>query len=230
MGPSLLRNVIQVCLQATRKSLPQGLPVSPSGVSVNPLGARVKMPHGGPAGWRSVEVGLRSVSGRLSSQLPASSATTVSRTWEFAEFRRRAPGVPDHFGRPRVPPSVACRGGLRERPGGRAGDVTPASGAPPAPALPDGSRRLVGVRRGSGGGRWSVPAAVGRRGCGRALRRVWRGFGGGCLGGRAGCGSVGGRPGTLNAIGRGRSGPCGGCGRGGLRVADWSPSCRRRAR
>lgn len=181
MGPSLLRDVFRYASRRAGGPSRKGFRFRRSGVSVNPPGARVKMPHGGPAGWRSVEVGLRSVSGRISSQLPASSATTRGWTWGFTTIFGHAAGVPDHFGRPRVPPSAACRGRSGERSGHRAGDVTPAPGAPPATAPPDadGCRRgsprrpvvLLGGRRCRRvvGGR-SGPASAGRLGSFEARR------------------------------------------------------------
>lgn len=66
MGPSLHRNVFRYASSGFPGSaLPQGQRrFSPLAVSLTPRGLVVKMPRGGPAGWRSVEVVMRRVTNR----------------------------------------------------------------------------------------------------------------------------------------------------------------------
>ncbi len=90
---------------------------------MNPAALPVKMPHGGPAGWRSVEEGQRSVSGRISFQLPAGNATL--RALPGVSWPRR--GV---WRRPRGPTEA-----------GRVGSGRPGTG-------PGGKRLRTGPRRG----------------------------------------------------------------------------------
>ena len=117
MGPSLPRDVFRYASRRAGCPSRKGRRFRRSGVSVNPPGPRVKMPHGGPAGWRSVEEGQRSVSGRIVFQLLAGSASSRGWTWVFTPFQPWREVCSRPLRTAPVPPLAACRGGFGNRPG-----------------------------------------------------------------------------------------------------------------